>query len=130
MMPRKRTGIAIAEVLVASAIIVVLLIAFLNLYPGSFLAIHNADQRVQASALAQSIIETVRGSVSFTDLAAGTQTLPARSINGVSYQPTLEIFQVNEGDPQLMGLRATVTWTDRGKTLTAVKELWLDAVRR
>lgn len=108
----------------AGALLMVLVLAVLNVFPGALMALHHADARQQGAALSQSIIEGQR-SVPFGQLQVGTQNLADTVIGGTTYQSVLETFFPTPGNVQLIGLRATVTWTERKVTRTEIRELWL-----
>ncbi|MFN8609486.1 MAG: hypothetical protein U0931_18250 [Vulcanimicrobiota bacterium] len=109
---------------------VVLSIALL--FQGSIFIMERASCSVQAGSLAEAAIDQLRAQ-GFRKLTLGSSDLPDTTAEGVVYKTHLEVFVPPDEPPasrdNLRGIRATVSWTLRGRNLTLVRESWMSCVR-
>ena len=119
------------DVMVAAAVVMVLLVAFLHTVPLSLRAIRRADERLQATSIAQAVIERSRA-LPLASLTPGEQRLSAQEFNGTRYFPKVTVSYVHGDDARLVSVRVTVRW--RGGDAAAeqdcdiFQELWLTQV--
>ncbi|MBI3925301.1 MAG: hypothetical protein HY319_07170 [Armatimonadetes bacterium] len=118
------------ETILAGFLLISAVLLISNLYPTAILAVRQAEHRIQANALAQTILDEQRAA-GFAGLALGTATdLPARTIDSVVYRPRLEVFEV-DADPEIVkGLRVNIEWDFRGKTRGVAYEIWIHDIPR
>jgi prepilin-type N-terminal cleavage/methylation domain-containing protein len=105
----KRRALSLLEMIVALSLAGLVLLFVLDLFPGSLIGLRHSEARTSAAALAQGALETAQAQ-SYDQLAVGSSTpLPGRTMNGLDYTLTLEVFAVPGNDPQrLKGLREGV----------------------
>lgn len=119
-------GVTLIEAILSLALLSVLVIVVLNLFPTSMRAVRQTEERQTATDLACSWLER-QAARPFAELTPGPPVeLPAQVIDRVEYRPTLEIFRVPDSESKfLRGLRVTVRWRDQ----TTSGELWVTSVR-
>ncbi|MCE7874383.1 hypothetical protein DYH09_28985 [bacterium CPR1] len=124
----RRRGASLAEAILCFAILTLVVLLIFNLYPTSVAAVRVSGQRLQANALADSILEE-QLTRPFSQLVPGpTQALPAVPGRGATFQPSVQFFAVNRAgiDPGLLvGVRVRVVWTDH----QVQREILREAVR-
>lgn len=118
------------ETVISIFLVSMLMILLLNLYPGSVLAVRQAEQIQRADRLAQSLLADGLARP-FGSLVVGTvEPMSAVVASGISFNRQLEVVAV-DGDVNLIkGLRATVSWDDRGRQRRVVHEVWVPKIPR
>ena len=123
---------SLAETILASCILGLVVLAIFNLLPGSLLAMRQAEHQIRAQQLAQELLEKTRERP-FEELLVGRPTpqpLPEDAA-GVTFTPALEIYQIPATDPDLIKrIRVTVDWRFRGMTRQVSQETYRVYVRR
>lgn len=117
-----RRGFSLAETAVALAVLGLILLFVLNLFPSAMVARLSAEQRVTAQSLARSALEQ-QLEVPFQQLRSGP--LPAVERDGVRYDLSLEVSPSPQARPEyLQVLTLTVQWTARGKVSRVQRQLY------
>lgn len=130
---RRHRGATLLETLLSLFLLLLVLLLVFNLYPAAMSSTRLSGQRLQADALADSLLEE-QCAVPFGQLVVG----PPRSLDpvpgrGTVFHPTLEVFQVNEPgtDPdRIRGLRVMVEWNEDGVRRRLLRQTWRTDVRR
>lgn len=121
----RRRGASLAEAILCFAILTLVIILIFNLYPTSVAAVRVSGQKLQATALADSILDE-QMEKPFPSLVPGAPVnLPPVAARGAELQPSLQIFKpVEPGvDPTLLiGIRVRVVWTDHGVRREILRE--------
>ncbi|MHC9541658.1 MAG: hypothetical protein AB9903_19305 [Vulcanimicrobiota bacterium] len=118
-------GVSLAEIVITITLLGFIFMILFNLYPSSIATMRHAQHLIEASNMAQSILETQReGAFSSFDTAP---SLPERhGSDGTAY--TFTFSPVAVPSPQsdtLKGVRVTVTWLERKKTCSVTKEMYV-----
>lgn len=117
---------SLMEVVVSLALMGLVIILVLNIFPSSLFATQSASNQIEAQMLAQSTLEEVR-SAPFSGLSAGVTTL---SPPDSKYQVTREIFEPAGTDSeQTLGVRIRVRWNVKGRPKELTREVWISSVR-
>jgi hypothetical protein len=114
-----------AEAILCFAILTLVIILIFNLYPTSVASVRVSGQRLQATALADSILDEQMERPFGQLVPAAPVTLPPVAARGAELQPSLEIYPVTEPgvDPKLLvGIRVRVVWTDHGVRREILRE--------
>ena len=121
---RLRRGFSLVELLMSFALLGLVIVLLLNLFPSSIAAVRLGEQRYRAQTMASSLLEQ-KMSVPFSQLLVGTRvTLPVQQFEGVDYQSRLEVDKVTGSDPAVLrSVRVSVEWTVRGMTRREVREV-------
>jgi type II secretory pathway pseudopilin PulG len=121
-----RRGISLIEVMVSLAIVFLLCIFVLNLFPSSLIAIRHGESRLDAQRVAEATLEQARA-LSFDLWTTGTvQSKPPQLCNGLAFTPVLTIAAVS-GYPStsLKSYRVVVSWTERNVKRSLSQEAWV-----
>lgn len=109
-----KRGFSLAETAVAMAILGLVLIFVLNLFPRAILLRRISEQRLQAQSLARSALEEQLAEP-FDRLHS--QDLGPRESDGVRYQLSLEVTSSPQASAEfLRRLRLTVRWSFQGRS--------------
>ena len=126
---KKARGFSLGEMVFCLALLTLVLGGVLKLLPVSTLAIRRVECSFHAHSLAESALERDR-SGGFGNLVIGTAPTVSTTLDNMTYDTVVEVFQVGTNDVKLIkGLRATVQWQYRGKTYQVVRESWMSAVK-
>ncbi len=126
-------GLSLLEIILSFCIVALMIIAVLSLYPAATATVRLSGQKLQADALATSLIEEY-SAAPFASLVPGPgPALTPVEARGAILVPSVEFERVN--DPEvpldlLRRIRVTVTWTERGMTREHVREVIRANVRR
>ncbi|MEW6280342.1 MAG: hypothetical protein AB1758_17060 [Candidatus Eremiobacterota bacterium] len=124
---------SLLETLLGFFLVTLLVVLILNLLPMAMASTRLAGQRVEADAVADSILD-VYTDLPYSRLTPGeTGRLPDRPGRGTVFQPRVEIFEVKDSLSEpglLLGIRVHVDWTDHGVRRTRTREVWRSRVRR
>ena len=124
-----KRGYGLVDAIFATAVLLLIGLFVLNLFPGSLLAISMTRDRLQADNLCQGEMAAARHSA-FSELAFGT-TVRTVSADGTTFHVTREVYPVESRDDSLIrGVKVTVEWTVRDKTREARLETYLSSIRR
>lgn len=124
-----KRGFGLVDAIFATAVLFLIGLFVLNLFPGSLLAIAMTRDRLQANNLCQGEMATARHT-GFSDLSFGTteRTVVA---DGTKFRIKREVYPIDGRDDSLIrGVKVSVEWTIRGKTREAQLETYLSSVRR
>jgi hypothetical protein len=125
-------GVSLTEMVLSLFLMLLLIVCIFELYPMAMSSVRSSGQRLQANALADTVLADYMQR-DFDTLAVGPATdLPAVNGRGVVFQPSVEIFAVNQGgvDPdEMRGIRVRVRWRDRAAR-ELVRTQWRTNVRR
>lgn len=117
-----KKAFSLAETAVALAILGLLLLFVLNLFPSAMLARRNAEQRLVAQSLARSYLEQ-QMEVAFALLHSGSLGEVER--DGVRYQISIEVSDSPQARPEYLKiLKVTVQWSTQGRTLKVERQLY------
>lgn len=109
-----KRGFSLAETAVAMAILGLVLIFVLNLFPRAMLLRRTSEQRLQAQSLARSALEE-QLALPFDHLHS--QELATLEKDGVLYQLSLEVSNPPQASPDfLRRLRLVVRWNFQGRS--------------
>lgn len=115
-------GFSLAETAVALAVLGLILIFVLNLFPSAMVARATSEQRLTAQSLARSALEQ-HLETPFQQLRSGP--LPPVERDGVRYDLSLEVSPSPQARPEyLQVLTLTVRWTARGKAQQVQRQLY------
>ena len=111
---QRQSGFSAAEVLVATFIIAVALVALAGLFPVANQSVFSASQRTTAALLAEQGLELARNSAqtSWASLPVGTTTATSLGSNYAGYTRTTVVALVGV-DPNLKQVTVTVTYQNR-----------------
>lgn len=107
-MKTSQRGITVMEILVAAAIFMLAFAALLNVLPASLVAERRSQVRVQADAIAQSVLEDALATP-FQKLH--DHPLPDVTVNSLVYHVESQVTSV---DRFLKQINVTVTWDEPG----------------
>ena len=121
----RRRAFTLAETAVSLALVGLVLLFVLNLFPSALVAQRSADERTRAVGLARTLVEQ-QLDLSFQVLPVGLRsTLNPVVIDGVTYQPELQVDSSPQADPAyLRVIRVIVRWRTRSQDHVIQRELW------
>lgn len=123
-----KTGFTLVETIISCLIVSLTIIFIFNLFPTSMAAIKRSETEIQASNLAQSLLEQMRAQ-GFANLSA----LPAATvpIDNTNYQYVTTVGPVPGTDARFLK-RASVTirWKARHTEQTMTREVWVHSLKR
>ena len=106
-----KAGFTLLETTVSLALVGLILLFVLNLYPSSLFAQHRAEERLTAIRIARSALDEqmIRP---FNELPVGmTSELPVRLLDGIEYRCQVEVRKTGQADEKLLrSVRTTVRW--------------------
>lgn len=118
----KRGGLSLLETIFSVFLVGLAILFILELFPGSLLAERRASQRAQAGNLAQSLVHELLA-VPFAQLEVGVEQLEPVVAAQLEFRATREVFVVGSAAPEnALGIRAVVTWTERGRDFSVMRE--------
>ena len=128
-------GFTLIETIYSTLLLGFIIIALLNVYSGSFVAIKRGEGTLQADALAQAVLEDMR-SQPYGNYTVGVGPAPSPTpwIYGtVTYEPTAEVFRppgTNTSVDYLKGYRVKVTWKINNQLKQVTHEAYVHNIRR
>ena len=120
-----KRGFTLSETALSLALIGLLLIFLLNLFPSAILAQRQNEQRRRATGLSRTFLEQQMDR-DFSALPSGLvyQFEPVDSL-GTRYSSILRVSaRPGTSDKFLRILQVEVTWQNRGRKLSVSRELW------
>lgn len=128
---RQTKGLTLTETIFALFLLGTVLVLLFNLFPTSVVALRQAEARNRAHQIANGVI-TRQMSLPYSQLvASGPTPLNPVASGGVTFQPTLEVFDIPGRNPlYLRGLRVTVNWSVGDKQHQVNQEVWVPNARR
>lgn len=124
----ERRGLSLLETIVSGFILSLIVIFMVSLFPSSMIAIQKSESKLEADALASTLIEEVRYQP-FDSMAALPPGAVKRGKTNLTY--STEVEEIPGSDPRyLKVVRVTVDWEERGEPRQLVREVWVHAVRR
>ena len=127
MVRGRSSGHTMMETVLGAFILWFVVLSIALLFQGSIFVMERA-----ACTLEEAAIDQVRAA-GFRKLVVGSSDLPPTTTEGITYQTHLEIFVQPDEPPaskdNLRGIRATVSWTLRGRNMNLVRESWMSCVR-
>jgi hypothetical protein len=131
---RRNHAVSIAESVLAVFLLSLTVVLIFNLFPRSMATLRVSGQKLQADAVADSVLEEYMV-VSFKDLRPGPpQVLPKVPGRGTEFEPSVEIFDMTGPvgvDPTMIKrIKVTVRWKDRNMDHVLVREMARTNVRR
>ncbi|MFN8608981.1 MAG: hypothetical protein U0931_15715 [Vulcanimicrobiota bacterium] len=125
-------GVTLAETILASCLLGLVMLALFNLLPGGLFAIRQGEQRIYADSLAAAWLEDLR-QAPYENLNSGVYLPdPAdQTVNGVTYQTRIEIYQIagHELD-RIKRIRVVVGWRFGSRDRQISQETYRANVRR
>lgn len=112
------------ESIFSISVLLLAVLLIINLLPTSWLATNQAEQRLYAGNLAQSILEEKR-SAAFDALANETRSTVDAA--GARFTPVVEVVPVSD---KLKTVRVRIQWTSRQIRREVVREILLCRVPR
>ncbi len=126
-------GLSLSEIVLSTFVLLLVVLVVFQLYPSAVASVRVSGQRMQAEALAESILSQAMEKP-FHQLAVGPAApLPTVQGRGTVFEPSLQVLAVTEPgiDPDRMrALRVRVSWRDRGMAREVVREQWRTDVQR
>lgn len=124
-----KRGFGLLDVVFATAVLFLIGLFVLNLFPGSLLAISSTRNRLHAANLCRSEMSAARHT-SLSQLEFGTFERTV-SADGTDFLIRREVYPVEERNPELIrGVKVTVVWQVRNKAREVSLESYLSAARR
>lgn len=115
------------EAIVALALLGLVVVLVLNIFPSALFATQKASEQIEAEGLAQSYLEEARA-LPFSSMDPGTTTTLTPA--GAKYEVTREFFDAMGTDSeQTRGIRITVHWANKGVPRELKREVWVSSVR-
>ncbi len=114
-------GFSLIESIICISLLLLAVLLIMNLVPASWVAVNQAEQRLFAGNLAQSLLEEQRG-IAFENLAPAT--LPPVTRTGATFNPQIEVIPV-PGYDRLKTVRVRVTWDSRAVHHEELREVVL-----
>lgn len=120
-----RRGFTLVETAFSLALIGLVLLFVLNLYPSSLFAQHRAEERLTATRIARSLLDE-QLVLPFNDLTVGLKRdLPVKKLDGIEYRSQLEVDKTSQADEKyLRVVRLTVRWQSHGKEFTVQRQVY------
>ncbi len=130
----KTRAVTLAESVLAIFLLALTVVLVFNLYTRSMATLRISAQKLQADAIAQSILDDYMA-VKFADMTVGPQPPLARVPGkGCEFEPSVEILDMTSPagvDPTLIKrIRVTVRWKDRHNDHVLVREMARANVKR
>lgn len=124
-------GLSLIETIFSLAVLGLIAIVVLDLFPASMLASRHNEQKMQAEMLAESLLAT-EAARPFDRLVIGpAQPVPPSTVDGVEYRPELEVRQVEDKNVDyLKSVIVRVRWDFRNNRRMVERELWVANVAR
>lgn len=111
-----KQGFTLVETAVSLALVGLILLFVLNLYPSSLFAQHRAEERLAALRIARSVLDEqmIRP---FNQLPVGMTTqVPVRLLDGIEYRCQVQVSGTGQADEKLLRtIRTTVSWRSHGQ---------------
>ena len=127
---RRQRGITATETIFSLFIVTILVVLVMNLFPATMLGIRRTEQRLQAEEIAQSTLDQYMIE-SFSDLTLGDTNLPAVKLKNFEYAVVVNVSEdTAQPSDRLRLIKATVSWTHRGKEESLSREIWRADVAR
>lgn len=131
----KQRGFTLIETIYSTLLFGFIIIALLNLYPSSFVAIKRGEGTLQGDALAQAVLEDMR-SRPYDSFTFGTPPAPAPTpwiYGDTTYTPTVQVFRppgANTTVNYITGFRVTVAWNVTSGQKQVIHEAYVHNIRR
>lgn len=110
----RRRGLTLLELMICFTLILLLVIFVLNIFPGSLVALHQSELRLEAQRQAEDVLYVARSAAFDAYALDSNLQLPPRGLNGGEFQPSLRCRAVDGQDPDITReLLVTVTWKER-----------------
>lgn len=125
-------GLTLAETIIASCLLGLVVLAIFNLLPTSLMAMRQAEQQIRADQIAQETLELAR-QLPYEDLAVGMPAPQPAAVHeaGVVFTPAVEIYQVSGTQvDEILRIRVVVDWRFRGLDKRVSQETYRANVRR
>ncbi len=131
MVGKRQNGLSLIETIFSLAVLGLIAVVVLDLFPASMLAARHNEQKMQAEMLAESLLST-EVARPFDKLVIGpAQPLLPSTVDGVEYQPELEVRQVEDKNVDyLKSVTVRVRWVFRNNRRMVERELWVANVAR
>lgn len=124
-------GHSLVEVLFSATLLAFVIMGILQLLPASSLALETSRQQAHAEDIAATVLEERRGQPFGTLTVGAPLALPAVTVDGTTYDSTVEIHSVVDEDVRFVkGIRVVVTWVRRDVTHTFTRDAWIANVAR
>ncbi|MDQ7826033.1 MAG: hypothetical protein RDV48_24735 [Candidatus Eremiobacteraeota bacterium] len=118
-------GFSLIEVIFTSSLLLFLMIVMLSVFPGSLMAIDHAEHRIEASHIAQSVLEKKR-SGPFSEVDDDPDPGEVRGSGGVLYTLHYSTLAVSGAEASLLKKAViTITWEFKGKNYSLTQELYV-----
>lgn len=121
----RRNAFTLAETAISLALVGLVLLFVLNLFPSALVAQRSAEERTQAAGLARTLLEK-QMNVAFAALQVGLRTpIAPVTIDGIDYSAELQVDSTPQADPKyLRVLRVVINWKSRNRNHTLQREIW------
>lgn len=127
----QQRGLSLLETIFSLAVLGLIAIVVLDLFPASMLAARHNEQKMQAEMLAESILADYVAQP-FEKLVLGPpQNLAPVTIDGMEFRPRVSIYQVQaHNTDHLRGVTVRIGWTFRQHQRHVERELWVANLKR
>lgn len=116
---------SLIEIIFTSSLLIFLMMVLLSVFPGSLIAVGHAEHRIEASHIAQSILEKRRVGA-FSNIDAPLDKNEAVGSDGTVYSLTYSSQQINNTNPDVLRkISVTVSWTLKGRSYFVSQELYV-----
>lgn len=120
----RRRGFSVTESLFAAILLILLLGAALELGPRFFVRTYESEQRIQAKALAFTLLEEYRGQAFAVSL--GSQSTPPEVIDGVTYNRECNISAVRSySTDKIREISVQVSWQYKSIQREELVKTWV-----
>ncbi|MEW6277586.1 MAG: hypothetical protein AB1758_03105 [Candidatus Eremiobacterota bacterium] len=130
---RGRSAMTLAEALLGMFLMLLVVVLVFELYPMALSSVRASGQRIQAEALADSILARWMDRP-FDQLVPGPATpLPDTPGRGTVFSSSVEVLLVNDprvNPDRIRSIRVTVAWEDRGVRRQVARQRWRTHVQR
>jgi len=119
-------GMSLIEVIFAATFLCLIFMAMINILPLATFAIKRTEHRLNASAIAQSVLEERRAAPFSTidsQPARTQQTGDDKTVYTITYEAPAMDSTVDS--TRLRRIVVTVTWKERGTDLSVMREMYL-----
>lgn len=129
----RRRGLSLLETVLSFCIVALMVVMIFSLYPAAMSTVRLSGQKLQADALADSLLEQYQAAP-FDSLAPGSEpSLPPVDGQGTRFQPVVQFEEVSDPEVDaglLRRIRVSVSWTEHGMTRARIREVVRARVQR
>lgn len=118
---RRRYGLTLAETIIASCLLGLVVLAMFNLLPMSIVATRKTEHQLRGDQLAEQAIQE-KLEADFATLPTTLQTFPPVEEAGVTFESFLQVY--NDDPPLLKRIRCVVRWRFADRQREVIHEVY------